>query len=156
MSDRPAPVPDAFPPLCPSFGVRDAASAMAWYRRVFDAREVMRLTAPDGTIIHGELDVAGCLVMLGEEDREQGIAAPPSLGGTPVYLHLYVSDVDAVVRRAVEEGAEVLIPVENQFYGDRAGRILDPFGHVWILATRKVEMSPKEMQARMDRMFGKE
>lgn len=154
MTDRPSPVPGHHPPLAPTLVVRDAATAMEWYVRVFGAREVLRLTAPDGTIVHGELDLDGCLLMLGEEMPEQRNHAPPSLGGTPVRVHLYVEDVDALVARAVEEGAEVVIPVDDQFYGDRAGRFRDPFGHLWIVASRVREMSAEEMQRRMDELFG--
>jgi PhnB protein len=126
---------------------------MEWYARVFDAEEVLRLTGPDGSVVHGELDVEGCLVMLGEESAEWGNHAPPSLGGTPVRLHLYVGDADEVVRRAEEEGAEVLIPVADQFYGDRAGRFRDPYGHEWIVASRAEKMSQEEMQARLDQLL---
>ncbi|NIP57353.1 MAG: VOC family protein [Gemmatimonadetes bacterium] len=140
--------------LAPALGVRDAEAALSWYEAVFGAREVLRLTAPDGTIVHAEVEVEGCLLMLGEESPDQGSTAPPSLGGTPVRLHLYVDDAEALASRAVERGAELLIPVEKQFYGDLSGRFRDPFGHVWIVATRVEEVSPEEMQARMDRLFG--
>lgn len=154
MSDASSSVPSEFPPLAPSIGVRDAPAALDWYGRVFGAEEVLRLTGPDGRIVHAEVEIGGCLVMLGEESREQGNLAPPSLEGTPVRLHLYVEDVDAVVDRALQEGAEIMIPVSDQFYGDRAGRIRDPFGHLWILASRVEEMSPEEMQTRMNELFG--
>lgn len=144
----------SFPRLSPAIGTRDAGGAMDWYRRVFGATEVLRLTAPDGSIVHAEMEIQGCLLMLAEESPGQGNHAPPSLGGTPVRLHLYVDDVDAVVRRAQEAGAELLIPVDDQFYGDRSGRFRDPFGHVWIVATRLETMTGEEMQARMDELFG--
>lgn len=153
MSERDLETISSFPPLAPAISVRDAEEAIGWYLAVFAAEEVLRLTAPDGTIVHAELEVRGCLLMLGEESPEQGNHAPPSVGDTPVRLHLYVDDVDAVVRRAVEEGAEVLIPVADQFYGDRAGRFRDPFGHVWIVASRMEEVPPVEMQRRMEELF---
>lgn len=153
MSERQVETASSVPALAPALSVRRAEEAIAWYRRVLDAAEVLRLTAPDGTIVHAELRIRDCLVMLGEESLEQGNDAPPSIGGTPVRLHLYVEDVDAVVERAVDEGAEVLIPVADQFYGDRSGRFRDPFGHVWIVASRIEEVGADEMQRRMERLF---
>ncbi|MDX1644131.1 MAG: VOC family protein [Thermoanaerobaculia bacterium] len=141
-----------YPALAPSLCVQDAPAAIRWYRSVFGAEELLRLTAPDGSIVHAELRIERCLVMLGEEAPGQGDEAPPSLGGTPVRLHLYVDDVDRVVRRAVSEGAEILIRVADQFYGDRAGRFRDPYGHVWIVATRVETVATEEMQRRLERL----
>lgn len=142
------------PALAPALGVRGAHEAMAWYSRVLGAQEVLRLTGPGDVVQHAELRIRGCLIMLGEESPDDGNHAPQSLGGTPVRLHLYVDDVDAVVRRAEDEGAEVLIPVSDQFYGDRTGRFRDPYGHVWIVATRVEEVPPEEMQRRMETLLG--
>lgn len=153
MAERPSPGPGDFPALAPAIGVRDADAAIAWYRQVFGASETLRLTAPDGMVVHAELEIGGSIVMLGEESVDKGNHAPPTIGGTPVRLHLYVEDVDAVVDRARKQGADVLIEVADQFYGDRAGRFRDPFGHIWIIASRVEEVSPEEMQARMERMF---
>lgn len=154
MAKKPSPVPHDIPTLAPAVGVKDASVAIDWYRRVFGAKETLRLTAPDGAIVHAELNLGGSILMLGEESEEQGNPAPPTIGGTPVRLHLYVEDVDALFSRATREGAEVLIDVADQFYGHRAGRFKDPFGHVWIVASRIEEMSPDEMQTRMDQLFG--
>lgn len=140
------------PPLSPALAVRDAAAAMDWYGRVFGAEELFRLTAPDGSVVHGEMRLGGGVLMLGEESPDHGSLAPPSVGGTAVRLHLYVDDVDALFARATAAGAEVLIPLDDQFYGDRSGRLRDPFGHEWIPATRQEEMTPEEMQRRMEEL----
>lgn len=142
--------PDGFHSVTPALTVKNTPAALEFYRRVFDAEEILRLTAPDGTIVHAELRIGDSIVMFGEENAEWGNLSPETLGGSPVALNLYVRDADATVRQAVEAGATVLIPVEDQFYGDRSGRVRDPFGHLWIVSTRRETMSPTEMQRRFD------
>lgn len=135
--------------IAPMLAIRGAVEAMEFYRHAFGARETMRLTGPGGSIAHAELAIGEGVIMLAEEDPKFN-AVPEALGGTPVVIHLYVPDVDAVVARAVGAGARVLIPVADQFYGDRAGRIADPYGHVWIISTRKEELSQEEVQRRFE------
>lgn len=147
------PVPADGPALGPYLIVRDAAEAIGFYERAFGAREVMRLVGPAETVAHAEIALGGLLVMLAEEAPHAGNSGPETLGGSPVRLHLYVEDVDAVVERAVAAGAEVLIPVADQFYGDRAGRLADPFGHVWIVASRKEDLTPEVMQQRFEELL---
>ncbi|MET0385048.1 MAG: VOC family protein, partial [Polyangiales bacterium] len=112
-----------------------------------------RLKEPSGKIGHAELDIDGALLMLADEYPDFGALSPVTVGGTPVSLHLYVDDVDAVVKRAVDAGATVLRPLRDEFFGDRTATLSDPFGHRWHLATRKEEVSPEEMQRRMDAAF---
>ena len=138
--------------LTPYICCQDAARAIEFYARAFGATEKMRLAEPDGRIGHAEIDVAGAVVMLSDEYPDHGVRSPKAIGGTPVTLHLYVDDVDAFVRRAVAAGATLRRPVADQFYGDRAGQIEDPFGHVWHVATRKEELSSEEVQRRYDRL----
>jgi PhnB protein len=138
--------------VTPMLAIRGAVEAIEFYRHAFGARETMRLTGPGGSIAHAELAIGDGLIMLAEEDPRFN-AVPEVLGGTPVIVHLYVPDVDAVVARAVQAGARVLIPVADQFYGDRAGRIADPYGHVWIVSTRQAEMTPEEMQRRFEALM---
>lgn len=138
------------PAVAPKLIVRDAVAAIAFYRRVFGATESLRLTDPDGKVVHAELAIGGASLMVGEETPDAGNRAPVAAGDSPVHVHLYVADVDAVAARAVEAGARVLIPVADQFYGDRAGRLLDPFGHVWVVATRLEELTPEQIQQRFD------
>ncbi|TMA62302.1 MAG: VOC family protein [Deltaproteobacteria bacterium] len=141
--------------LSPYLCCKDATRAIEFYRKAFGAKETMRLAEPSGRIGHAELEIAGAPVMLADEYPDFGILSPTSIGGTPVKLHLYVDDVDALVARAVAAGAKVVRAVEDQFYGDRSGQIEDPFGHVWFVATRKEHLSTAEIQRRYDKLMGK-
>jgi PhnB protein len=147
-------VPEGYQPISPSLAFPDAPAAIAFYVRAFGATEVMRLTMPDGSIGHAEIDIAGGRVMLAAENPQFN-ASPGTLGGTSVVLQVYVPDVDAFVERAVAAGATLVIPVADQFYGDRSGRLRDPFGYLWIVATHKEDVSPGEMQRRLDAMMEK-
>lgn len=145
--------PDDTPAVMPYLGVRDAAAAIEFYKRAFGAVERGRLTAPDGSIAHAEVEIGGARVSLADENPDWGNAALPMLGGTTVRLHLYVDDVDTVFACALEAGAKERFPVNDQFYGDRSGRLEDPFGHQWIVATRKEQLSLEEIQHRFDGMM---
>jgi PhnB protein len=133
--------------------VRNAAKAIEFYRKAFGAEEMFRLTEPQGKIGHAELRIRDSLLMLADEYPDFGALSPASIGGTPVSLHLYVEDVDRVVESAAAAGATILRAVKDEFYGDRAGMILDPFGHKWHIATHKEDVSPQEMQRRWGSMF---
>jgi len=148
------PIPDGYPQLTPYICVDGAAEAIEFYGKVFDAKERMRMASPGGKIGHAELQIGDALVMLSDEHPEMDVRGPHSVGGTPTTLSLYVDDVDAVVAKAQAEGAKVLRPVENQFYGDRTGQIEDPFGHRWSIATHVEDVSPDEMQRRAAEMMG--
>jgi PhnB protein len=145
--------PAAPGPLTPYIVVRGAAQAIDFYCSVFGAREDFRLTEPDGKIGHAELLIGESRLMLAEEYPDFGALGPGAVGGTPVTLHLYVPDVDATVARAEEAGATVLGKVKLEFYGDRRGQLLDPFGHRWHIATQVETVSPEEMQTRWTRML---
>ncbi|MGH7554641.1 MAG: VOC family protein [Longimicrobiales bacterium] len=147
-------IPDGYPQLSPYICVDGAEKAIEFYSKVFGARERMRIPSPGGKIGHAELEIGDAVVMLSDEHPEIGVRAPTSIGGTGTTLSLYVEDVDAVVARAVKEGAKLLRPVENQFYGDRSGQIEDPFGHRWGIATHIEDVSPDEMQRRAAQMMG--
>lgn len=142
------PIPDGYRNLTPYLIVADGAGAIAFYSGVFGAVERMRLGGPDGKVGHAELTIGDSLVMLADEHPAMGARAPAAFGGSPVSLHLYVADVDAVVAKAIAAGATLRRPVENQFYGDRAGAIEDPFGHTWHLATHVEDVSHKEIGRR--------
>jgi uncharacterized glyoxalase superfamily protein PhnB len=137
----------------PYLAIKGASDAIAYYQRVFGAQETFRLNAPDGSVLHCEMRVGPAAFMLSEERPEYGSRGPLSLGGTPVTVTFYVPDVDAVVERAVAAGATIGMPVADQFWGDRAGSITDPFGHQWMIATHKEEPSHEEMEKRMQAMF---
>ena len=140
--------------LTPYITVVDAGAALDFYRDAFGANETgPRLTAPDGSIVHTEFRIGTATVMMAEHNPDFGTAEPRSLGGTPVRLALDVEDADATVEAAERAGAKVLIPVADQFYGYRAGRIEDPFGHVWVISQLMEALSREEMQRRLDAMF---
>jgi PhnB protein len=144
------PVPNAAQPMCPYLIVKGAAKALAFYRLAFGAKELFRLTDPAGKIGHAEMNVGAAHVMLADEYPDFGALSPVTIGGTPVSLHLYVADIDRLVARATRAGATVLQPVRDEFFGDRVALLADPFGHRWHLATRREDVSAKEMQRRMD------
>ena len=146
------PVPAGYPALTPYLIVTNAAAVIGFYQQVFGARLRMRLDGPGGRIGHAELEIGDSLIMLADEHPEIGALAPLTIGGTPVGLHVYVEDVDAVAAKAVSAGAALKRPVENQFYGDRLGSIVDPFGHLWHISTRIEDVSPEEIGRRAAEM----
>ncbi len=149
----PRPIPDGRQVLTAYLIVRNAAKAIEFYRKAFGAKEVFRLTEPQGKIGHAELRIGDSLLMLADEYPDFGALSPASIGGSPVSLHLYVDDVDRVVEGAAAAGATILRAVKDEFYGDRAGMVVDPYGHKWHIATHKEEVSPQEMQRRWGAMF---
>ena len=149
-------VPDGLSPLTPYLTVSNGAKAIEFYQKAFGAIEEMRLAAPGGKIGHAEMKIGTARFMLSDEYPEMGVRSPESIGGSPVTLHLYVEDVDATFAQAVAAGAKAVRPVADQFYGDRAGKLVDPFGHSWFLATHKEDVAPEEIKRRAEKMFGKE
>lgn len=139
--------------LTPYIAVKGAANAIAFYKKVFGAKEEFRLEDQDKRIGHAEISIGDGRLMLSDEYPDFGALAPPSIGGTPVKLHLYVEDVDATMKKAQAAGAIVLRPAQDQFHGDRSGMIADPFGHQWFLATRKENVTPQEMQKRFEKSY---
>ncbi len=145
------PLPD-HPVLSPKLVVRGVDRAVGFYRRVFGAELLMSLADKQGQVVHAEMDLGSCRLMLADEVERYGSQSPESLGGSPCHLHVYVADTDATVSAAVDAGAKLLIPVAEQFYGDRSGRFEDPFGHVWIVATRVEDVELAELRRRWDEM----
>ena len=143
------PIPAGYHSITPYLLVRDAAKALAWYAQALGARELMRFPLPNGGIAHAEVMIGDSHVMLADEVPDQGFVGPQTLGGAGVSLMLYVDDVDATFARAVAAGATSRRPVVDQFYGDRSGTLVDPFGHVWTIATHKEDVSAEEAQRRM-------
>ena len=142
------PIPDGMAGVIAHITVKDAARAIEFYQRAFGATELSRHAMPDGSIMHAAVKIGGGVVFLNDEFKEMGSVSPQSLGGTPVSLMLYVPDVDATVQKAVAAGAEIKMPVGDQFWGDRYGMIADPFGHLWEIATHKEDVSPAELERR--------
>ncbi|MFJ5546625.1 VOC family protein [Streptomyces sp. NPDC093225] len=149
-----SPVPEGYASLAPYLCVDGAAAAIDFYVAVFGATERMRMPAPDGRIGHAELELGDSVVMLADEYPDMGFRSPRSIGGTAVTLHLYVTDADDVVARALARGATQLRAVENQFYGDRSGQIEDPFGHRWNVATHVEDVAPDELERRAREAMG--
>jgi PhnB protein len=144
------PIPDGFHTLTPYLSIRGAAQAIDFYKRAFGATERFRMLAPDGKSVgHAEIVIGDSIVMLADEFPQFGNTSPQTLNGTPVYFGLYVKDADAAYKRAVDAGATVLKPIADQFYGDRAGKVQDPFGHRWTLMTHKEDLSPEELRNRL-------
>ena len=143
------PIPDGYPRVTPYLCVDDAGTAIEFYGQVLGARERVRMPAPDGKIGHAELEIGDSVIMLSDEVPDLAARNPKTVGGTPVTLNVYVEDVDQVFDRAVEAGATVLRPVEDQFYGDRSGQFEDPFGHHWNVATHVEDVPADEMERRV-------
>lgn len=149
------PVPEDFHTITPHLIVREAARAVTFYKGAFGAEELYRNLAPDGdSIVHSELLLGDSRFFVNEEFPEHGQLSPLAHGGSAVTLHLYVEDVDALFTRAVAAGADVVIDLADQFWGDRYGRLRDPFGHEWSLASRIEDLSPDEIHHRAGDVFG--
>jgi PhnB protein len=142
-------IPEGYHSITPYLHVRGAPEALQFYATAFGAEELMRMSMPDGTVGHAEMKIGDAVFMLAEESDEWNNLSPTTLGGTTMGMMLYVEDVDAVFRAAVEAGATVLQDVSDQFYGDRSGTIVDPFGHRWTIATHIEDVSQEEMERRL-------
>ena len=147
------PTPEGFHAITPYLAVKDAKAAIQFYQQAFGAKEVGRISMPGGAVGHAELQIGDSRIMLAEEMPDWGNKSPTTLGGSPVGIALYVADVDATYQRALDAGAKAIEAVKDQFYGDRAGSLLDPFGHKWHILTHIEDLSFEEMQTRCDAMF---
>jgi PhnB protein len=144
----PKPIPDDYPRVTPYLIVDGAGAAIDFYCSVLGATERVRMPAPDGRIGHAELQLGDSMIMLADENAQMDARGPRAMGGTPVSLHVYVDDSDAVFERAVQAGARALRAVEDRFYGDRSGQFEDPFGHRWDVSTHVEDVPPEEMSKR--------
>jgi len=141
-------VPEGYHTATPYLICQGAAQAIDFYTKVFGATEMMRHGGPDGSIGHAEIKIGDSVIMLADEFPEMKFLAPPTIGGTPVSIMLYLEDVDTVFKRALAAGGKQVQALEDKFYGDRAGTLLDPFGHMWTVATHKEDVAPGEMERR--------
>lgn len=148
------PIPEGYHSVSPVLIVREGRKAVDFYKKALGATERMFMTDPDGNLAHAEIEVGDSTIMIGAENPEWKNQSPESLGGSPVMIHLYVEDVDTVAQKAVGAGAKLLSPVEDQFYGDRSGRLEDPFGHIWTVSTHKEDVSAEEIEKRAAALFG--
>jgi len=149
MADKVKPVPDGYHTATPYLIVKGAAKAIEFYKQAFGATEVERMEMPDGKIAHAEIKIGDSIIMLGDEALQHGTRGPKSLGGSPCGLYLYVENVDETFNRAITAGATVTMAVKDQFYGDRNGSLVDPFGHTWYVATRQENLSMDEIRQRV-------
>jgi PhnB protein len=149
----PQPIPAGYEGVIPYLAIKGAAGAIDFYKKAFGAEEVMRI-GDTNMIGHAEIRVAGAMVMLADEFPDMGFLSPQSVGGTPVKIHIYVKDVDSFAQRAIDAGMTVNRPLKDEFYGDRACQLQDPYGHVWSFATHKEDIPPAEIQRRAAAMFG--
>lgn len=155
MSDTSNGRPEGYHSVTPHLVVKDAAAAIAFYEKVFGAKEVVRMPSPDGAVIvHAEIEVGDSRIMMGEEAPDWGALSPLSLGGTPMSLHLYVADVDGLYEAAVAAGATAKMPPADMFWGDRYAQVIDPFGHSWAFAKHLRDPSMEEMMEGMKAMMG--
>jgi len=148
-------IPEGYEGATPYLCVKDAAGALDFYKKAFGATEIMRFPMPDGKIGHAEFKIGKAIVMLADEFPEQGFFSPPTIGGSPVQIMVYVEDVDSVVKQAERAGAKLVSPVADQFYGDRSGKLEDPYGHHWYIATHKEDVTPEEMKKRHEEFLKK-
>ena len=147
------PIPDGYHTVTPYIIVKQAAEALVFYNRAFNAEEVGRLAMPDGTIMHGEFKVGDSHIMFAEENLEMGMLGPEALGGAAVSICLYVQDADATFAQAISAGAEEVRPMQDQFWGDRAGTVKDPYGHSWTILSKIEDVSWEEVQHRFEQMY---
>ncbi|HEU5235315.1 MAG TPA: VOC family protein [Terriglobales bacterium] len=149
MSNSVKPIPDGYHTATPYLTLKDTSEAIDFYKRAFGAVEIFRMNGPDGKIAHAEIRIGNSPLMLGDESPCSEAKAPETLDGTTLGIFLYVDDVDASFKRALDAGAHQTVPLQNMFWGDRFGRLTDPFGHKWMLATHVEDVSPAEMEERM-------
>jgi len=155
MKNSVKPIPSGYHTATPYLTIKGAASAIDFYKRAFSATELFRMPGPDGKIMHAEITIGNSRIMLADECAAQGTQAPPSLNGTASGIFLYVEDVDASYKQAIKAGAKETQPVQDMFWGDRFGKLTDPFGHKWMLATHVEDVTSAEMEKRMGALVSK-
>jgi uncharacterized glyoxalase superfamily protein PhnB len=154
MNKSSKPIPEGFHTITAHLVLENAAEAVEFYKRAFGAEEVSRMPAPDGRLMHAEIKLGNSIVMIADDFPEWGPRrSPQALKGSPVTLHMYVPDADAVFNRAVAAGATASMPPADTFWGDRYSTVTDPFGHVWAIATHQYDYSPEEMNRRFEEMM---
>lgn len=142
--------PDAYHTVTVYMIVKGCANALEFYNKAFGAQEIMRMPGPGGRVMHAEFKVGDTIIMLADEAPERDALSPQTIGGTPYGLCVYVPDVDSVFAQALAAGAKEIYPVKTQFYGDRSGSLIDPFGHKWTISTHVEDVSPEEMHRRSE------
>lgn len=155
MANPVKPIPEGYHTLTPYLVCRNVDRAIEFYKQAFGAQELLRMPGPGGKIAHAELKIGDSMLFLSDEFTETGAGAPESARNLAISLFLYVEDVDAIFNRAVAAGARTEMPVQDMFWGDRYGKLIDPFGHLWSIATHKEDVAPEELQRRSETFFTK-
>jgi PhnB protein len=149
MSDTVNPIPDGYHSITPYLIIDGAGDAIEFYKKVFGATEIMRMPwGAEGKLGHAEIQIGNSRIMMADEHPEMGAKGPGGFGGSPVMIHVYLEEVDKVAERAVAAGAEIVRPLQDQFYGDRSGMFKDPFGHLWAIASHVEDVAPEELARR--------
>jgi PhnB protein len=146
MAKKVKAIPRGYHSVTPHLVIRDAAKAIPFYKKAFAAKEIMRMPGPGGSIMHAEIRVGDSTIMLADETSDMGSKSPAALGGSPVGFYVYVENLDATWKKAVAAGAKILMPLTDMFWGDRMGRLEDPFGHSWSLASHVKDVTPAEIK----------
>lgn len=149
MSNPVKAIPGGYESLIPNLVTTNAAAAIEFYKTVFGATDIKQMTGPGGKVMHAEMKIGNSLVFINDTMNPEGLRAPAPGTSNPMYLHIYVEDVDAIFSRALAAGSRVEIPLQDMFWGDRYGKLTDPFGQQWGIATRKENVTPEEMTRRM-------
>jgi PhnB protein len=145
MATKVKPVPEGMHTVTPHLVVRDAAKAIEWYKKAFGAEEQYRMPMPNGKIMHAQIRIGDSVILMAEELAEMGNKSPQSIGGSATTLNIYVDDAEKLWKRAVDAGAKVTMPLSEQFWGDKYGVVVDPFGHIWAIGQHVRDMTPEEM-----------
>ena len=148
------PIPEGYPQVIPYLSIQGAGKAIDFYSNVFGFEEIVRMGGPEDKIGHAEMKLGDSVIMLSDEMPDMGNKSPKTIGGSPVTVCLYVEDVDSIYKKAIDNGATEITPLDNQFYGDRSGQFEDPFGHRWNVSSHVEDVSPEEMEKRMAEMMG--
>jgi PhnB protein len=148
MAKHVKPSPEGYHSVTPYLSIKDAARALEFYKQAFSAKEVMRMNGPDGRVSHAEIKIGDSIIMIAEENPQNELRSPQTLNGSTVSIFLYLDDVDPIFNKALSAGAKQIMPLADQFWGDRYGRLTDPFGHSWSLAQHIEDVSPEEMGKR--------
>lgn len=152
MTTKARPIPAGYHTVTPHIVIRDAANAIEFYKNAFGAKELGRMPGPGGKLMHAEIQIGDSRIMIADEFPEFA-RSPQSLGGTSTTLYLYVEDVDEAFKRAVDAGGKPTMPPMDAFWGDRYGKLTDPFGHEWSLATHKQDLTPEQIQKGAEAFF---
>ena len=154
MAGSVKPVPEGYHLVTPYLCIKGASEAIEFYKSAFDATELMRIPSPDGSIGHAEIQIDDSRIMISDGSPEMDFRNPATICGTPVHVYMYVQGVDRIFAQPIAAGATAMMPLEDQFWGDRTGTLVDPFGHRWYASTHKEDLTEEEIAARAARLFG--